>query len=124
MKFRNATRIVLTASAAAVAVAPIALAAEPSADARAEQTLAHYRGAVEELAGGALDGETFRVRTRGLRIGIVVDGESVWLYDTDHGRWVYGDGTRLSTYATDDGPRAAAPDPGHAPTQVVSPDGP
>ncbi|MFJ6084762.1 hypothetical protein ACIQI8_25495 [Streptomyces sp. NPDC092369] len=92
--------------------------------ARAEQTLAHYRGAVEELAGGALDGESFRVRTRGLRIGIVVDGESVWLYDTDHGRWVYGDGTRLSTYATDDGPRTAAPDPGHAPTQVVSPDGP
>lgn len=41
MKFRSATRITLTASAsaAAVAFAPIALAAEPSADARAEQTL-------------------------------------------------------------------------------------
>ncbi|MER5452593.1 hypothetical protein ABT065_44430 [Streptomyces sp. NPDC002764] len=92
--------------------------------ARAEQTLARYRAAVEDLAGGGLDGESFRGRTRGLRIGIVVDGESVWLYDTEQGRWVYGDGARLSTYATDDGPRSAVADPGHAPTQVVTPDGP
>ncbi|MFJ9904636.1 hypothetical protein ACIRVK_17365 [Streptomyces sp. NPDC101152] len=91
--------------------------------ARAEQALARYRSAVEELAGG-LDGESFRGRTRGLRIGVVVDGESVWLYDTEQGQWVYGDGARLGTYATDDGPRAAAKDPGHAPTQVVTPDGP
>ncbi|GAB2887812.1 hypothetical protein GCM10027074_65190 [Streptomyces deserti] len=89
--------------------------------ARAEEALARYRGAVEELAGGGLDGEAFRARTRGLRIGIVVDGESVWLYDRDHGRWVYTDGTRLSTYAADEPPRAAA-DPGHAPTQVVAHD--
>ncbi|MFF4258301.1 hypothetical protein ACFY1L_44655 [Streptomyces sp. NPDC001663] len=92
--------------------------------ARTEQALARYRTAVEELAGGGLDGESFRGRTKGLRIGLVVDGESMWLYDTEHGRWVYGDGTRLSTYATDDEPRAAAADPGHAPTQVVTPDGP
>ena len=91
--------------------------------ARAEQALARYRSAVEELAGG-LDGESFRGRTRGLRLGVVVDGESVWLYDTEQGQWVYGDGARLGTYATDDGPRAAAKDPGHAPTQVVTPDGP
>jgi hypothetical protein len=92
--------------------------------ARTEQTLARYRSAVEELARGSLDGESFRGRTQGLRIGIVVDGESMWLYDTEQGRWVYGDGTRLSTHATDDEPRAVAADPGHAPTQVVTPDGP
>ncbi|MFI7413300.1 hypothetical protein ACIBU0_31965 [Streptomyces sp. NPDC049627] len=99
--------------------------------ARVEHVLAGYRSAVEDLAAGGLDGEAFRVRTSGLRIGVVVDGESLWLYDAEHGRWVYADGTRLSTYATDDGPRAtedpgprptAAPD--HAPTQVVTPDGP
>ncbi|MFI2436025.1 hypothetical protein [Streptomyces sp. NPDC018693] len=91
--------------------------------ARVERVLAGYRAAVEDLASGALDGETFRRRTEGLRTGVVVDGESLWLYDTEHGRWVYADGTRLSTYATDDEPRATAP-PGHAPTQVVTPDGP
>ncbi|MGC0333894.1 hypothetical protein RKD23_006884 [Streptomyces sp. SAI-170] len=119
--------------------------------ARAEQTLARYRAAVEELAVGTLDGEAFAARTRGLRAGIVVDGESVWLYDTEQGRWVYGEGVRQATYATDEGPRRAAPSPGpegpaptevvagddgytptqvvagddgHAPTQVVTPDGP
>jgi hypothetical protein len=91
--------------------------------ARAEQALAHYRAAVEDLAGG-MDGESFRSRTRGLRVGVVVDGESVWLYDTEQGRWVYGDGARLAPYATDDGPGGAAADAGHAPTQVVTPDGP
>ncbi|ANS62738.1 hypothetical protein SLINC_0514 [Streptomyces lincolnensis] len=116
----------------------------PTADprpllARAEQTLARYRAAVEERTSGTLEGEAFQGRTRGLRIGVVVDGESMWLYDTDQARWVYADGTRLSTYATDeaprataapgrdDGPRTAAPAPaapgGHAPTQVVTPDG-
>lgn len=91
--------------------------------ARAEQTLARYRSAVEDLSGGGLDGESFRGRTKGLRLGIVVDGESMWLYDTEEGRWVYGDGTRLNTYATDDEPHAARAGPGHAPTQVVTPDG-
>ncbi|MBK3577161.1 hypothetical protein JHN63_25835, partial [Streptomyces sp. MBT65] len=76
------------------------------------------------LAGGGLDGATFEARTKGLRVGVVVDGESVWLYDSDHERWVYGDGIRLSTYASDDGPRAEPADPGHAPTQIVGSDGP
>ena len=93
--------------------------------ARVEQVLAGYRAAIEDLASGGLDGESFHSRTRGLRIGVVVDGESLWLYDTEHARWVYADGTRLSTYATDEEPRAAAAaDPGHAPTQVVTPDAP
>ncbi|MEU2977679.1 hypothetical protein ABZ678_11890 [Streptomyces hirsutus] len=108
---------------------------------RAEEALAGYRAAVEALADGRLDGEGFRVHTRGLRVGLVVDGESLWLYDSDHGRWVYTDGTRLYTYAADDppaddppadGPPADGPprvpgifapdtsaSPGHAPTRVV-----
>ncbi|MFH8801904.1 hypothetical protein ACH4F6_20245 [Streptomyces sp. NPDC017936] len=73
----------------------------------AEQALARYRAAVEELAGGGLDGESFHHRTEGLRVGVVVDGESVWLYDPARGRWTYGDGSRLSTYAADEPPTAA-----------------
>ncbi|MGW0882001.1 hypothetical protein [Streptomyces sp. NPDC002671] len=90
--------------------------------ARAEQALAEYRAAVEELAAGDLDGETFESRTQGLRIGLVVDGESLWVYDPEEGKWAYGDGRRLSTYATD---RAVtgADDPGHAPTRLVAPEG-
>ncbi|MGY0065587.1 hypothetical protein ACWZEH_01815 [Streptomyces sp. QTS137] len=87
---------------------------------RAEEALAGYRAAVEARYGG-LDGEGFRARTRGLRVGLVVDGESLWLYDPDRGRWVYTDGTRPHTYAVDEPPRAAeAPEAaGHAPTQAV-----
>ncbi|MFF3501409.1 hypothetical protein [Streptomyces sp. NPDC003247] len=100
----------------------------------AERALARYRAAVEDLAGGALDGETFHRRTQGLRIGVVVDGESMWLYDADRGRWAYGDGTRLSTYAADDPPHPAdgpprtagddgPPDDGPAQTRTVASDG-
>ncbi|MFE9040283.1 hypothetical protein ACFY9F_07760 [Streptomyces sp. NPDC012421] len=67
--------------------------------ARAEDALGRYRRAVEELAAGRADGETFRRRTRGLRVGMVVDGESVWLYDAEHERWVHCDGVGLTTYA-------------------------
>ncbi|QTD96357.1 hypothetical protein [Streptomyces cyanogenus] len=90
--------------------------------ARAEQALADYRAAVEDLAAGSLDGEAFETRTRGLRIGLVVDGVSMWLYDPQEERWLYGDGRRLSTYAADrsvDG----ADDTGHAPTRLVAPEG-
>ncbi|MER6675251.1 SH3 domain-containing protein [Streptomyces sp. NPDC000983] len=91
---------------------------------RTEQALARYRAAVEDLAAGGLDGESFRARTHGLRIGVVVEGEHVWLYDTDHGRWVYADGMSLSTFTTDAAPRAEAADRDHTATQVVNPDGP
>ncbi|MFD6173293.1 hypothetical protein [Streptomyces coeruleorubidus] len=93
--------------------------------ARAQEALARYRSAVEDLAGG-LDRESFHARTHGLRIGVVVDGESVWLYDAAHGHWVYADGTRANTYATDDTPRAhpeprpsEPPAPARTPTRVV-----
>lgn len=72
--------------------------------ARAQDALGRYRRAADELASGGADGESFRQRTHGLRVGMVVDGESVWLYDAEHERWVYCDGTRLSTYAAGDGP--------------------
>ncbi|MDX5566031.1 hypothetical protein PYK79_25880 [Streptomyces sp. ID05-04B] len=87
---------------------------------RAEQALSRYRAAMEELADGDLDGESFRRRTQGLRIGVVVDGEDVWMYDSVGRRWVYGDGTRLSTYATDREPHAAD-DPPQDPAESRSP---
>ncbi|MEU3950466.1 hypothetical protein [Streptomyces sp. NPDC029526] len=101
---------------------------------RVQETLARYLVAAENLAEGGLDGEAFRQRTRGLRVGIVVDGESAWLYDSAHGRWLYTDGAHLQPYAADEPPRqdrepapeAAAVAPGprprapaHPPTRVV-----
>ncbi|MEV7052728.1 hypothetical protein ACIREB_35690 [Streptomyces anulatus] len=89
---------------------PLARTADPRPLlARAEESLNRYRRAAQDLAEGRSDGEGFRQRTRGLRVGMVVDGESVWLYDAEHERWVYCDGTRLSTYAAQAGPGAAGP---------------
>ncbi|WP_329275360.1 hypothetical protein [Streptomyces sp. NBC_00691] len=76
---------------------------------RAEDALGRYRRAAEALGAGRLDGENFRLRTRGLRVGMVVDGESVWLYDAEHERWVYCDGVGLSTYAASSAPSIASP---------------
>ncbi|MFF4182528.1 hypothetical protein ACFYZ9_05010 [Streptomyces sp. NPDC001691] len=90
--------------------------------ARAEDAVAGYRRAAEDLAGGSADGESFRRRTRGLRVGLVVDGESVWLYDAEHERWVYCDGARLSTYATAKGPSVEGRG-GDGATAVVGGDG-
>ncbi|MDN3293225.1 hypothetical protein QWM81_04000 [Streptomyces ficellus] len=85
---------------------------------RAEESLRRYRRAVEELVAGRLDGETFRLRTRGLRLGLVVDGEALWSYDAEHERWLYCDGTRLSTYAASSPPSAAEPEAPPAPSPV------
>ncbi|MFE9122787.1 hypothetical protein [Streptomyces sp. NPDC007172] len=87
--------------------------------ARTEDALSGYRRAAEDLAGGRADGESFRRRTRGLRVGVVVDGESVWLYDTEHERWVYCDGVRLSTYAAGAGPSVVGRGGGDGGTAVV-----
>ncbi|MFL4946316.1 hypothetical protein ACJ6WE_02870 [Streptomyces sp. MMS24-I31] len=89
--------------------------------ARADQALARYRAAVEELADGRLDGESFRGRTQGLRIGVVVDGESVWLYDSEHGRWEYADGSGLSTYAADAAPMTSQPAQPAQPAEPAEP---
>ncbi|MEU8794819.1 hypothetical protein [Streptomyces sp. NPDC048643] len=89
--------------------------------ARVEEALTEYRGAAEELAAGQLDGETFRTRTQGRRIGVVVDGESMWLYDAEHERWVYCDGARLSTFAAERTPTTSPPVP---PEQAPEPRAP
>ncbi|WP_006350790.1 hypothetical protein [Streptomyces sp. SID5473] len=92
--------------------------------AKTGEAVSRYRSAADDLAGGRIDGETFRSRTRGLRAGVVIDGESVWLYEAEHERWVYGDGVRLGTYAVsrearDDAPTGGTPDarPGAEPGQ-------
>ncbi|MCI4079912.1 hypothetical protein MRQ86_06065 [Streptomyces sp. MMS21 TC-5] len=72
--------------------------------ARGADALERYRHAVDELASGRADTDAFRRSLRGLRAGVVVDGESVWLYDETAERWMYGDGTRLATYAVTAGP--------------------
>ncbi|MEU3070438.1 hypothetical protein ABZ712_26595 [Streptomyces sp. NPDC006906] len=119
--------------------APLARTADPRPLlARVEESLSRYRRSAQDLAEGRSDGEGFRQRTRGLRVGMVVDGESVWLYDAEHERWVYCDGDRLSTYAAEAGPGVApasgetdAPAPSSAatgeepePVRAVPPDGP
>ncbi|MFB7169260.1 hypothetical protein ACFCYM_00240 [Streptomyces sp. NPDC056254] len=75
--------------------------------ARGAEAVERYRHAVDELASGRADSDAFRRSLRGLRAGVVVDGESVWLYDEASGRWMYGDGTRLATYAVTEGPGIA-----------------
>ncbi|MFK0049306.1 hypothetical protein ACIQU4_35485 [Streptomyces sp. NPDC090741] len=96
------------------------------------EALERYRQAAADLASGSADTEAFRRATRGLRAGIVVDGESVWLYEEATGRWMYGDGTGLVTYAVGEGPGVPAepeppepPEPsvGHEPTRIVTPPG-
>ncbi|MGW1894358.1 hypothetical protein ACWCP6_29575 [Streptomyces sp. NPDC002004] len=74
---------------------------------RVEEALGHYRSATEDLMYGQADGETFHRRTQGLRVGMVVDGESLWLYDAEHDRWLYCNGTRLTPYAAPHEPSAA-----------------
>ncbi|MEU0435565.1 hypothetical protein ABZ153_28710 [Streptomyces sp. NPDC006290] len=92
------------------ATRPLARTADPRPLlARVEEALSEYRKAAEELASGQLEAESFRARTQGSRIGVVVDGESLWLYDGEHERWVYCDGTRLSTFAAERTPGTARP---------------
>lgn len=104
--------------------APLARTADPRPlIARAEDALGRYRRAVEDLASGRADGEGFRRRTRGLRVGMVVDGESMWLYDAEHERWVHCDGTGLTAYAASSGP-SRTPEPAVVPaaTAVSAPE--
>lgn len=105
--------------------------------ARSAEAVERYRRAVDALAEGRSDTEAFRRAVQGPRAGIVLDGESVWLYDDTAGRWLYGDGSGLTTYAVVAGPdqateapqappgapRPAAPQPG-APQPGAPPEGP
>ncbi|SEM56231.1 hypothetical protein [Streptacidiphilus jiangxiensis] len=75
---------------------------------RLEQALAHYREQVEDVTEGTIDLETFRRLTRGLRLGLVLDGDAAWLLDEEQSRWVYYDGLQLHTYATVEPPDTGA----------------
>jgi hypothetical protein len=74
--------------------------------AEVERALSRYRHLTEELAAGRIDGETFRRRTEGTRLGAVVDGEAIWLFDAEHERWVYCEGAEMTTYAAVEPPSA------------------
>ncbi|MEV6978331.1 hypothetical protein [Kitasatospora sp. NPDC093806] len=91
--------------------------------AEVEGALARYRSLLEDLAAGGADLEMFRDRSRGLRIGLVIDGEALWVYDPAHDRWCYCDGLQLQTYAAADRPATpAGPAPGaNEPTRLVEP---
>ncbi|WP_442818116.1 hypothetical protein [Streptomyces sp. NBC_01727] len=52
-------------------------------------------------------------------MGMVADGEAVWLYDAERERWVYCDGTQLSTYAASAGPGRPSDAPVHPGTDEV-----
>jgi hypothetical protein len=84
---------------------PLADAPDPGALlARIEAAVGEYRRLVEQLADGRIDLEAFRARSAGLRLGLVVDGESAWLLELEQDRWWYCDGTRLQTFATVEAP--------------------
>ncbi|GAA1251588.1 MULTISPECIES: hypothetical protein [Streptomyces] len=101
---------------------PMARTADPRPlMARVEEAAGQYRRAAQELAEERIDGETFQRRTQGLRVGMVVDGEAVWLYDAEHERWVYCDGRQLSTYAAGAGPGRPSAAPAPAPTRAADP---
>ncbi|MFB9467493.1 hypothetical protein [Streptomyces cinereospinus] len=109
-----------------VAGAPPARTADPRPLlARLKESLGRYWLATEDLTAGKTDGETFRQRTRGLRAGMVIDGEAAWLYDAEQERWVYCDGTRIDTYAVSSVPSAggtpAAPAPPRASDEPLAP---
>lgn len=89
--------------------------------ARCTEELERYRRAVTDLAAGRTDPESFRRSLRGVRVGVVVDGESVWLYDETAGRWMYGDGSRLATYAVVAGP--GVPPAAQAPPEEADTEG-
>ncbi|MFH8786844.1 hypothetical protein [Streptomyces roseoverticillatus] len=71
---------------------------------RVQETLGQYRRAMEDLAAGRTDTETFGRTTRGLRVGAVVDGDALWLYDAERDLWCYCDGTAMAALASTAGP--------------------
>ncbi|MER6313173.1 hypothetical protein ABT237_05325 [Streptomyces sp. NPDC001581] len=88
---------------------------------RAAEALERYRRAVDELASGRTDADSFRRTVRGLRAGVVVDGESVWVYDVTAGKWLYGDESRLTTFAVVAAPGASPEPPAQPPPAPPTP---
>ncbi|MFE7318432.1 hypothetical protein ACFU7T_35840 [Streptomyces sp. NPDC057555] len=104
---------------------PPAPPATGSADPRpllaaAEDQLGRYRRLVAEVLAGRLDRAAFAERARGTRIGVVVDGDAVWLYDARHGRWCCCDGASLAAFAASaDVPSADAPEVAAGPVEAT-----
>ncbi|MBF6047536.1 hypothetical protein GO001_20225 [Streptomyces sp. NRRL B-1677] len=71
---------------------------------RVQEALDRYRGAMEDLAAGRTNAEAFGQTARGLRIGAVVDGDAVWLYDAERDLWCYCDGTAMAALTSPAGP--------------------
>ncbi|MFD8088143.1 hypothetical protein ACFV4F_41395 [Kitasatospora sp. NPDC059722] len=116
----DARLLITLPDAPPVAGGPPARTADPRpALADAAAALERHRALLERLAAGALDLESFREQTRGLRVGLVVDGEALWVFDPVHDRWCYCDGLQLQTYAATDRvePEPASP----APAEPASP---
>ncbi|MEE1825070.1 hypothetical protein PUR61_23220 [Streptomyces sp. BE20] len=104
------------------ATGPPARTADPRpALAEVEGRLARYRSMLEDLAAGSADLGTFQDRARGLRIGLVIDGEALWVYDPAHDRWCYCDGLQLQTYTATDRPHPAAPATPSTPVPPIPP---
>ncbi|MGW0392744.1 hypothetical protein ACWDYJ_17945 [Streptomyces sp. NPDC003042] len=78
---------------------------------RTAEALESYRQAADALASGEANAEDFRRATRGLRAAVVLDGECVWVFDEAAGRWMYAEGSRLTTYAVVTGPGAPTAPP-------------
>ena len=84
---------------------PSAVTADPRPLlARLESAVSAYRQLVDQLADGRIDLQTFRERSAGLRVGVVIDGESAWLLDLEHDRWWYCRDTQVQTFATVEAP--------------------
>ncbi|MFG3054879.1 hypothetical protein ACGFZP_28555 [Kitasatospora sp. NPDC048239] len=92
--------------------------------AQAEGALARYRSLLEDLAAGGADLETFQQRTRGLRTGLVIDGDALWVFDPVHDRWCYCDGLQLQTYAAAVRPTDTPPATPSTPVPRVPPEPP
>ncbi|WP_269859662.1 hypothetical protein [Streptomyces sp. RPT161] len=85
--------------------------------ARVDQAVGGYRRKLEELMAGRTDDATFRASTRGVRLGVVLNGDEVWLFDAETDRWYYCDGPALATFAATSGPSAAEPPASDQPTR-------
>ncbi|MFC9327127.1 hypothetical protein [Kitasatospora sp. NPDC057015] len=107
------------------AAGPLSRTADPRPMlAETERALGRHRELLEDLAAGRVDLETFGLRAQGPRVGVLLDGEALWLYDPVHDRWCYCDGLQLQTYAAGhpaDPAASATPPPESTPAPSPTP---
>ncbi|MFJ9696005.1 hypothetical protein [Kitasatospora sp. NPDC101183] len=85
--------------------------------AEAEAAVARYRALLDALASGGLDEAAFREQTRGLRVGLVLDGPRLWVFDPVRDGWSYGEGLQSQPYAA--APAPADPSAPSAPSAAA-----